>query len=59
MTERETQVIELAIKWVTAKYSVEEAIVYQNLRRAVRMLIKERRDQAEEASGEQPGRRHY
>jgi hypothetical protein len=45
MTEREADVLELAIKLRQAKYVVEEAMLRQEYSHAVDMLIKERRDE--------------
>jgi hypothetical protein len=44
MTAREREALELAIQWVDAKYSVEEALIKQKFIRAVRLVKKERRD---------------
>lgn len=43
--ELKDQIAELSIKLVEAKYSVEEAFIYQEWKRKVRLLIKYRRDQ--------------
>lgn len=50
MTEWEQQVCELAIRWREAKYSVEEALLRQELTHAIDMLKKERRDAKVEES---------
>ena len=44
MTEREDEVLELALQWEESKFTVEEALIRQKLVRAIRMLKKERRD---------------
>lgn len=48
MTEREqalkNEIAELSIKLLEAKYRVEEALIQQEWKRKVRLLIKERRD---------------
>lgn len=46
----EKEIIELSIKLVQAKYSVEEALIQQEWKRKVRMLIKARRDAKVERS---------
>lgn len=45
MTELESEVLDLAVDWIDAKFTVEEALIRQQLMRAIRMLKKERRDQ--------------
>lgn len=40
----EKEIVELSIKLVQAKYSVEEALIQQEWKRKVRLLIKARRD---------------
>jgi hypothetical protein len=45
VTEREADVLELAIKLRQAKYVVEEALIRMEYNHAVDMLIKERRDE--------------
>lgn len=44
MTEREERVLNLAIEWRMSKYAVAEALIESDLRRAIDLLIKERRD---------------
>jgi hypothetical protein len=44
MTEREEDVLRLAIEWRQSKYAVAEALIEANFRHAIDMLIKERRD---------------
>ena len=44
MTERESDVVDLSIKLRQAQFAVEEAVLMQQWRHAVDMLIKERRD---------------
>jgi hypothetical protein len=44
MTKWESELIESALKWQDAKYTVEEALIRQQLMRAIRMVKKERRD---------------
>lgn len=43
--EREQKLIELAIRWRDAKYSVEEAILQRDFWRTVDMIKKDRRDE--------------
>jgi hypothetical protein len=45
MTDCERKALDLALKWRDAKYSVEEALIRQELIRAIDMVKKERRDQ--------------
>ncbi|MBA2525666.1 MAG: hypothetical protein H0V18_07785 [Pyrinomonadaceae bacterium] len=53
MTAQENKVLELSMQWRQAKFAVEEALIRQELTRAIDMLIKERRDaQAERGSPE-------
>lgn len=44
LTKREREVLELGLRWVQAKYVVEEAIIRQRFIRAAKMLLKYRRD---------------
>lgn len=44
VTELESRVLELAIEWRDSKYAVEEALIRQELWRAIDKLKKERRD---------------
>ena len=54
MTDLEREVLDLAIKLLDAKHSVEEAWIRQQYIRAVRMLKKERRDEKASKSGDRP-----
>jgi hypothetical protein len=45
MTDREREVLDLAIKWRNSKYAVEEALIRQKFIHAIDMLKKERRDE--------------
>lgn len=40
----EKEIAELSVQLVQAKYSVEEALIYQQWKRKVKLLIKARRD---------------
>jgi len=53
VTERESDVVELSVKLRQAQFAVEEAVLMQQWRHAVDMLIKERRDA--QAKGEPIG----
>jgi hypothetical protein len=44
LTELEKEIIELAIRLVQSRYAVEEAIIQQEFKRKVNLLIKARRD---------------
>lgn len=44
MTEREKEVLELAVEWRRSRFAVAEAIVRQKMVHAIDMLMKERRD---------------
>lgn len=44
MTDREAEVLRLAIEWRDSRYAVKEAIIENDLKRAIDMLKKERRD---------------
>lgn len=44
MTDCEEQVLELAIRWRDARYTVEAAMLQVQLRHAIDLLKKERRD---------------
>lgn len=43
--ELKDQIAELSIKLVESKYSVAEALIHQEWKRKVQLLIKHRRDQ--------------
>lgn len=44
MTELEARVLDLVIEWRDSKYAVEEALIRQEMVRAIDKLKKERRD---------------
>lgn len=44
MTQREEDVLRLAIEWRQSKYAVGEALLEAEFKHAIDMLIKERRD---------------
>lgn len=44
MTDREAEVLRLAIEWRDSRYAVKEAIIEADLKHAIDMLKKERRD---------------
>lgn len=48
MTEREAEVLRLAIEWRDSRYAVKEAIIENELKHAIDMLKKERRDEQSE-----------
>jgi hypothetical protein len=45
LTELEREILDLAIEWIDAKLTVEEALIRQEFVRKIRKLKKERRDQ--------------
>lgn len=51
MTEREERVLTLAIEWRMSRYAVAEALIESDLRHAIDLLVKERRE-AELRKGE-------
>lgn len=50
MTEREAEVLRLAIEWRRSRYAVAEALLEADFKHAIDMLIKERRDAKVEES---------
>lgn len=44
MTEREERVLNLAIQWRMSRYAVQEALLENEFKHEIDMLIKERRD---------------
>lgn len=47
MTPCEEKVLRLAIEWRYSKYAVAEALIEADLKHAIDMLVKERRDALE------------